>query len=262
METEKVEPASVSPHSSSLEDEYKRQQTTGKAANFRGRLSLDAPLSAEENGSDGIKRDRQRRMSTGMVYKSPESLKFTDEEAPEDEVSKWEDWQDFASGDDDGSEAVASESESQNLLEYLEPYVPHLLYHSVLYDPETQLGKSPTSHAFFGGVMIADISGFTTLTERALTSKRGTELVEELLVALNNYFSQACDIVLMFGGDIVNVQGSSFIASVDRSPCLRDIMSSNIEATALLSHAFTAVSTFNFQVPNVTYIYSSMLEMQ
>ena len=54
--------------------------------------------------------------------------------------------------------------------------------------------------------MIADVTGFTPLTERALTSKRGTELVEELTVCMNNYFNEAIDMVFDYGGDIIKVR--------------------------------------------------------
>jgi hypothetical protein len=37
-----------------------------------------------------------------------------------------------------------------------------------------------------------DVTGFTPLTERALTSRRGSELVEELTVSMINYFDEVC----------------------------------------------------------------------
>jgi hypothetical protein len=60
-------------------------------------------------------------------------------------------------------------------------------------------------NTFTAAIMIADVTGFTPLTERALTSKRGTELVEELTVCMNNYFNEAIDMVFDYGGDIIKV---------------------------------------------------------
>lgn len=62
-----------------------------------------------------------------------------------------------------------------------------------------------TVNSFTAAIMIADVTGFTPLTERALTSKRGTELVEELTVCMNNYFNEAIDMVFDYGGDIIKV---------------------------------------------------------
>ncbi|BBN06846.1 hypothetical protein MPTK1_3g24340 [Marchantia polymorpha subsp. ruderalis] len=172
----------------------------------------------------GKKIGRQRRMSTGAVNKPLEDTEASEssggpQAAFQDDSLGWEDWQEFVtSGDYVGTDVVADTNELLKLLDALEPYVPRMLFESSLYDHDTQLSKIPTIDSLFGAVMIADITGFTTLTERALTSKRGTELVEELLVAMNNYFTEAGEIVSMFGGDIIKVHGSSFIASVDKSP--------------------------------------------
>lgn len=53
--------------------------------------------------------------------------------------------------------------------------------------------------------MIADITGFTTLTERALTSKRGNELVEELTGCMNNYFDEVPIVFFKLAANPVNV---------------------------------------------------------
>jgi len=54
------------------------------------------------------------------------------------------------------------------------------------------VATQPAIDVFQAAVLIADITGFTPLTERALTSKRGSELVEELTVSMNNYFDEVC----------------------------------------------------------------------
>ncbi|KAG6542925.1 hypothetical protein Mapa_015616 [Marchantia paleacea] len=187
----------------------------------RRSVPLETSSTATPRDSHGNKNGRQRRMSTGTVNKlleDPEASSGGPQAAFQDETLRWEDWQEFVtSGDYVGTDVLADTNESLKLLDALEPYVPRMLFDSTLYDPDNQLSKIPTIDTLFGAVMIADITGFTTLTERALTSKRGTELVEELLVAMNNYFTEAGEIVSMFGGDIIKVHVSSFIASVDKS---------------------------------------------
>ncbi|MCA9068254.1 MAG: adenylate/guanylate cyclase domain-containing protein, partial [Planctomycetaceae bacterium] len=69
---------------------------------------------------------------------------------------------------------------------------------------------SPRSDTFAGTVLFADISGFTSLSERL--GKRGAVGVEELTQTLNTYFGELIDIVISFGGDIVKFAGDALLA--------------------------------------------------
>ena len=54
-------------------------------------------------------------------------------------------------------------------------------------------------------VLFADISGFTSLTERL--AEKGAVGAEELTAALNRYFGQLIDIIDEFGGDVLKFAG-------------------------------------------------------
>eukprot|EP00887_Chlorella_sp_A99_P006306 scaffold3.g6306.t1 len=60
-------------------------------------------------------------------------------------------------------------------------------------------------------VMIADVTGFTALTEAL--SKRGSAGVELLTRAMNRYFTQVIDLLLLYGGDVVKFAGDSMIVA-------------------------------------------------
>lgn len=93
-------------------------------------------------------------------------------------------------------------------LEALASYVPHLIrrYHASHPEPLTE----PVAEHFSAAVLLADMSGFTTLTEHL--AQRGAEGVEDLSTLLNAYFGQLIDIVLNHQGDIVEFTGDGIIA--------------------------------------------------
>lgn len=71
-----------------------------------------------------------------------------------------------------------------------------------------QHGK-PVAECFFAAVAIADVSGFTALTE--LLSKQGPDGVEILTRCMNSYFAQVIDLVLNHGGDISKFAGDAML---------------------------------------------------
>ena len=88
-------------------------------------------------------------------------------------------------------------------------YVPNLVL--------AQLGEGPASpgasgvERFEAAVLFADISGFTTLTERlAVLGSAGTE---QLSVALNAYFGRLIGLIAEYGGDVVKMAGDALIAA-------------------------------------------------
>src|SRR5688500_14393605 len=58
--------------------------------------------------------------------------------------------------------------------------------------------------------LFADISGFTSLSERL--GKRGPEGVEELTRVLNTYFGRLITAVTAHGGDVVKFAGDALLA--------------------------------------------------
>jgi class 3 adenylate cyclase/tetratricopeptide (TPR) repeat protein len=62
-------------------------------------------------------------------------------------------------------------------------------------------------------VLFADISGFTSLTERL--AEKGAVGAEELTAALNRYFGQLIDIIDEFGGDVLKFAGDALLATFE-----------------------------------------------
>jgi predicted ATPase/class 3 adenylate cyclase len=82
-----------------------------------------------------------------------------------------------------------------------------------------RLGGGPTElpyvEEFVGAVLIADISGFTAITERMCGS--GPEGAETLAALLNAYFGRLVDHVGDAGGDVFSFTGDGLIAAWERS---------------------------------------------
>lgn len=74
---------------------------------------------------------------------------------------------------------------------------------------------------FYGAVLTADICGFTSLTERSAASKRGLETVEELMIAVNNYFNELIDTAHRHGGDVVQFAGDCMIVVFESEAAAR-----------------------------------------
>jgi class 3 adenylate cyclase/tetratricopeptide (TPR) repeat protein len=89
----------------------------------------------------------------------------------------------------------------------LASYVPKLIQKRVAHNPIPI--DAPLAKDFQTAVMFADISGFTTLTERL--AERGAAGVETLARILNDYFGQLIDLVYDYGGDVVKFGGDAII---------------------------------------------------
>lgn len=79
---------------------------------------------------------------------------------------------------------------------------------------------------FSGSLLLADISGFTELSERlAQHGKRGTE---DLTDVLNSYFDSAFDVIRKSGGTVISSAGDSVLARFppekDAGECARQMM--------------------------------------
>src|SRR5437764_4887115 len=94
------------------------------------------------------------------------------------------------------------------ILDNFTSYVPALILRRLAVDPS----PLPPPHAdkFLGAVLFADISGFTSLTERL--AEHGRSGVEELTAMLNDYFGQIIKVVTADGGDVVKFAGDALLA--------------------------------------------------
>ncbi|HSL42493.1 MAG TPA: adenylate/guanylate cyclase domain-containing protein [Anaerolineales bacterium] len=94
------------------------------------------------------------------------------------------------------------------LTELFASFVPKMIQRRVIEDPKPI--DSPVAQNFPAVVLFADISGFTTLTERL--AEKGPLGVETLARILNEYFGQLIDTVYEYGGDVVKFAGDALIA--------------------------------------------------
>ena len=69
------------------------------------------------------------------------------------------------------------------------------------------MGKFP------GAVMVADITGFTALTEKLSTGTDSTVGVELLTRCMNSYFTNVIDLVALYGGDVIKFAGDAIIVA-------------------------------------------------
>ncbi|GIM16101.1 hypothetical protein Vretimale_18739, partial [Volvox reticuliferus] len=108
-------------------------------------------------------------------------------------------------------------------LSTLPPFVPRLFIEDITLNHEKYRGFDaagrdltaasktllPSIIELQAAVMIADVTGFTKLTE--ILSKKGTSGVELLTTCMNNYFTRAINMIMAFEGDVVKFAGDSMI---------------------------------------------------
>lgn len=88
---------------------------------------------------------------------------------------------------------------------YCRPYLPDLLINSVIRDSATN--KSPVIE---GGLLFADLSGFTAMSEKlAVLGRLGAEKLAEII---NDCFNSLLGIVFACDGDIIKFGGDAFLA--------------------------------------------------
>ena len=88
------------------------------------------------------------------------------------------------------------------LISYLPPRVRRRL--------RDGLPELPLADTFEGALLIADISGFTRMTEQM--ARRGREAVETLRALINGYFDELIDRVDLHGGEVMSFTGDGLIA--------------------------------------------------
>ncbi|MBM4089269.1 MAG: hypothetical protein FJ276_07550 [Planctomycetes bacterium] len=90
----------------------------------------------------------------------------------------------------------------------LASYLPNLTMRRLRENAAVPTG--PSAEEFKGTVLVADVTGFTTITERLAES--GAVGAEKLTKLLNEYFGQVIDIIGLHGGDIVRFAGDAILA--------------------------------------------------
>ena len=88
------------------------------------------------------------------------------------------------------------------------PYIPSMVIARIAESPT--FPNQPTTENFIAAALFADISGFTSLTEKL--AARGPQGVETLSRILNDYFGRLTDQIAKYNGDIVNFAGDSLLA--------------------------------------------------
>src|SRR5437588_2186900 len=113
------------------------------------------------------------------------------------------------------------------ILDNFTSYVPALILRRLAVDPS----PLPLPHAdtFLGSVLFADISGFTSLTERL--AEHGRSGVEELTQMLNDYFGQIIKIVAAHGGDVVKFAGDALLALWQTEDASEDLTALTLRAS-------------------------------
>jgi len=88
------------------------------------------------------------------------------------------------------------------------PYLPAMVLSRIAETPA--FPTEPTTEDHIVTALFADISGFTSLTEKL--AARGPQGVETLSRIFNEYFGRLTDQITQHGGDIVNFAGDSLLA--------------------------------------------------
>lgn len=115
-----------------------------------------------------------------------------------------------------------------NTLAHLASFAPgRLCSRFAEQDPEIPL---PSAEDTSCAILFADISGFTSLTERL--AQKGAVGAEELTAALNRYFGELIDIIDQFGGDVLKFAGDALLATFEDRRADGDLADASARAVA------------------------------
>lgn len=103
---------------------------------------------------------------------------------------------------------MTQHSPSQALVRTLVSYLPPAVARAIHASPEAL--RAPREDRAPAAVLLADVSGFTALTEALAT--RGAGGVEELTTLLNAYFSRMIGVLEAAGGEVVQFSGDALVA--------------------------------------------------
>lgn len=144
-------------------------------------------------------------------------------------------------------------SQEQLLLALLR-YIPPALARMIYADPRPP--TAPRALAFDAAIVLADVSGFTALTEKL--AMVGGEGAEQLTSILNNYFTRMIDEIVAEGGEVVQFSGDALIAVfptvVDgyTHMTLADAVQRAHQAAARMQDAMTSFATIPTSVGAVS----------
>ncbi|HWF72980.1 MAG TPA: AAA family ATPase [Solirubrobacteraceae bacterium] len=127
-------------------------------------------------------------------------------------------------------------------LEALSGYLPPNVLRRLADGP----AELPYAEEFVGAVIIADISGFTRITEQM--DRRGPEGAETLAALLNVYFGRLIDHVHATGGDVFSFTGDGLIAACK---CGEDELEGALHTAAHCASALAATESEHPEVGGV-----------
>ena len=104
---------------------------------------------------------------------------------------------------------------SPNTLKKLAAYVPTPVAYTVYH--QSRLPSEPTARRFPVAVLLADISGFTPLSE--LLSQAGPTGAEELTQLVNQYFALMIQLIEAYRGQVIKFSGDAIIALFPAGRC-------------------------------------------
>ena len=130
--------------------------------------------------------------------------------------------QDSLASTEDDDDLTYIKPNAADAIRALMPFVPRLLCHDIYEAHEATSSDAaatlcdgrfarPSMTKIRGAVMVADVCGFTRLTDKL--GKQGRAGVELLTRVINSYLTQAIDIVFAYGGDIIKFAGDSLIVT-------------------------------------------------
>lgn len=93
-------------------------------------------------------------------------------------------------------------------LKILESFVPKLVVDRIL---RNQMSPEPFVETYDCAVALADISGFTPLTERLASEKPAGAGMEQLSRVLNSYFGEMIHLIHSYGGDVIKFAGDALL---------------------------------------------------
>ena len=96
------------------------------------------------------------------------------------------------------------------LLRTISTYLPYQVVAPLLANPEPGLAKGGFT---YGSVMFADISGFTSMSERL--SQLGKAGAEEITAIINRFFAALLEVTERYGGELLKFGGDALLVFFD-----------------------------------------------
>ncbi|NTU80256.1 MAG: tetratricopeptide repeat protein [Chloroflexales bacterium] len=142
---------------------------------------------------------------------------------------------------------MTQQSPNQALVRSLVSYLPPAVARAIHSDPQPL--QAPRHERVPAAVLLADVSGFTALTEAL--ANYGAGGVEELTTLLNRYFSRMIGILEAAGGEVVQFSGDALMAMFP---------SSEDELPAAVSLAYTAAQAMQDSMAEFAQLATSVGE--